>query len=478
MGLDDRIKNNIKRSLGSLTKQEIIDAYNYFDGKCPYSDEYIKYENMHIDHIIPIKMGGTTDSWNCVPVCDDCNLKKSSMHPLDYWDMVHDSADEYKLEKIFNYICECLSKTRKYGITTYINTSEIEKFIDDSIIEEDMQEANIKLDTFMFLYQLVNHLKQNGNYLVGDINEYIKRLNDLYNANEQYITFNTEVFKKEIELTNYLKEIGVTKHYSISQELVERFHDVDINQIKNNVTNIENYLGMNIASTINKNPDILLMSTDEFTNKLDYLENFVHISRKLILNKPIFLSDLENAKKLVEVCKLNNYNIEKITDSAFDRINSLGKFVKMIQSEEFKEHPEMFTSTTLAHAKLGEIQELLNLDIWEDSRYKDLLTSTIVAKSKSMITKIPILINMVEYYEIDRHLNVNFLLKSPSQNYALINYFEDNGIPLVIDGKLNSLFSYQPGVLKKKYNIDINELIMKYPFDTEQFNIDKGEKKL
>ena len=141
----------------------------------------------------------------------------------------------------------------------------------------------------------------------------------------------------------------------------------------------------------------------------------------------------------------------------------LEEIQKIIQSKEFKEHPEMFTSTTLAHAKLEEVQELLKMDYWNDDRFKNLLTSSIVAKSKSMLIKLPILIEIAEKYQIDKYLNTSFLLFSPSQNYALIQYLNDNNVSLIIDGKLNPIFGKQPGVLKKKYNIDLKELMKKYP---------------
>ncbi len=100
---------------------------------------------------------------------------------------------------------------------------------------------------------------------------------------------------------------------------------------------------------------------------------------------------------------------------------------------------------------------------WEDERFKKLLTSSIIAKSKSMLIKLPILFEMTEKYSIDNYLNTSFLLFSPSQNYALINYLIDNDIPLIIDYKLNFIFGKQPGLLKKKYNIDLKVLMEKYP---------------
>ncbi|MBQ1496025.1 MAG: hypothetical protein IIZ40_01560, partial [Bacilli bacterium] len=149
---------------------------------------------------------------------------------------------------------------------------------------------------------------------------------------------------------------------------------------------------------------------------------------------------------------------------------------KIINSNEFKEHPELFTSETLAHAKLDEIQDLLDMEYWKDERFKNLLSSSIVAKAKSMISKLPILISLAEENNIDKYLSTKYLLKSPSQNYALIEYMNENNISLVVDGKINSIFGYQPGAIKKKYNIDLNELIKQYPLPIEKYN--NGGKKL
>ena len=112
---------------------------------------------------------------------------------------------------------------------------------------------------------------------------------------------------------------------------------------------------------------------------------------------------------------------------------------------------------------------------WNDIRYKDLLTSSVTAKSKQMITKLPVLFKMAEYYKIDGYLNTTFLLFSPSQNFALINYLNDNNMPLIENDKLNMVFGKQPGFLKKKYGIDIKEQMLKYDFS--KFNFDEDTKK-
>ena len=148
---------------------------------------------------------------------------------------------------------------------------------------------------------------------------------------------------------------------------------------------------------------------------------------------------------------------------------------EIIRSNEFKEHPELFTSTTLALAKKEDIKKLLEMPYWNDVRYKKLLTSSVATKSKQMVTKLPVLIRMAEYYRIDGYLTTTFLILSPSQNFALINYLNDNNIPLIENDKLNSVFGKQPGLLKKKYGIDIKEQMLKYDFS--KFNFDEAVKK-
>ena len=66
-------------------------------------------------------------------------------------------------------------------------------------------------------------------------------------------------------------------------------------------------------------------------------------------------------------------------------------------------------------------------------------------------------------------LTTSFLLLSPSHNFALINYLNDNNISLITNGKLNPVFSKQPGMLKKKYGIDIKAQMKKYDFSKFDF---------
>lgn len=140
-----------------------------------------------------------------------------------------------------------------------------------------------------------------------------------------------------------------------------------------------------------------------------------------------------------------------IAISAKFGFTTLDEVKNLLNSEEYKLYPELFSSETLAHAKIENIQKPLEMPYWNDIRYKNLLTSSIVAKAKQMTTKLPVLFKMAEYYKIDGYLTTTFLILSPSQNFALINYLNDNNIPLIENDKLNRVFGRQPGLLKKKY---------------------------
>ena len=71
-----------------------------------------------------------------------------------------------------------------------------------------------------------------------------------------------------------------------------------------------------------------------------------------------------------------------------------------------------------------------------------------------------------EQYNIDEFLTVSFLLKSPSQNYALIMYvLNDDKLNLIENGSLNKIFNMTTTILKRKYGLDIKDLMLEYPYE-------------
>ena len=181
----------------------------------------------------------------------------------------------------------------------------------------------------------------------------------------------------------------------------------------------------------------------------------------------LFTSEVLARAKLEDIIKIINSkefkDYPKLFTSEVLARAKLEDIIKIINSKEFKDYPELFTSTVLANAKLEDIKTLLNLPYFKEEKYKHLLTSSLLAKAKTVIKKLPILFEIAMNFEIEDYITTNYLLKSPSQNYAIISYLNDNNLPFVVDGKLNTIFSYQPGVLKKKYNIDLKEIMEMYP---------------
>lgn len=312
-------------------------------------------------------------------------------------------------------------------------------------------------------------VNKNNNILsYGDYNEIDKTLNYLINElkiSQTNIEKCPSILYKNIE--SIKDNISFLKKSDIHFSNVESCLHV-LNSEPNNLVETYNYIKDNYGiNCINKNTSVLAATVDLIT----YVEELnlpIHKNGKLTIAASLNWrsTNKEELEKIINSEEFKQHP-ELFTSETLAHAK-LEDIQKIINSEEYKRHPELFTSTTLAQAKLEDIQELLNMECLNDKSFRNLLTSSIVANSKTMISKIPILIQMAEEYNIDNYLNTTFLLRSPSQNYALINYLIDNNIPLIIDEKLNPIFGKQPGILKKKYNIDIKELIKLYPYEIEK----------
>ena len=212
-------------------------------------------------------------------------------------------------------------------------------------------------------------------------------------------------------------------------------------------------------------PQVLAHSNIEKIQEIIRSEEFKN-NRELFTATTLAYSNIEKIQEIIRSEEFKN-NRKLFTSEVLAHSN-IEKIQQIIRSEKFKNNRELFTSQVLAQSNIEDIKKFLNMDVWDDEKYKKLLTPSIVAKSKKMMTKIPILIEMAEKYGIDKYININFLLKSPSENYALINYIKDNGLELINkNGKLNSCFSYQSSALLKRHNIDLKKISEIYKFEED-----------
>ena len=226
-----RTQSQKKRKEGTLVYKDLLEAHEFFGEKCPYSETPINENNWHLEHIIPVKMGGTTDPWNCIPVCGPCNLSKSSDHLLDWWDKTHKPEEEYRLEKLFIYLIKQLNKERTIKITTQEEKEKLKRLEilenSEEQIDEDYIDTTKELDIFTFMYQLLNHIIDSKTISTDKINYYTKILEDCIKQNNQYNKLDIELYKLQNEFTKYLKQIGVTKHYVISFEYSSKIENLE-----------------------------------------------------------------------------------------------------------------------------------------------------------------------------------------------------------------------------------------------------------
>lgn len=66
----------------SYSAADVKDVLKKQRGKCAYCQ--IKLKKYHVDHIMPLALGGSNGKANIQITCPDCNVKKHASHPLDF----------------------------------------------------------------------------------------------------------------------------------------------------------------------------------------------------------------------------------------------------------------------------------------------------------------------------------------------------------------------------------------------------------
>jgi len=69
---------------GSHTAQDIMELFIQQNERCAYCKAQLTIQNKHVDHIMPLALGGSNDRSNLQILCAPCNQSKSSKHPIDY----------------------------------------------------------------------------------------------------------------------------------------------------------------------------------------------------------------------------------------------------------------------------------------------------------------------------------------------------------------------------------------------------------
>jgi 5-methylcytosine-specific restriction endonuclease McrA len=69
-----------RRPKGKLTKKQIKTLLDMQEGECLICFKNVRTEEYHVDHWIPISLGGTNRMQNLSILCKRCNLKKGSRY--------------------------------------------------------------------------------------------------------------------------------------------------------------------------------------------------------------------------------------------------------------------------------------------------------------------------------------------------------------------------------------------------------------
>lgn len=68
---------------GTFTKLDVIELQKSQKDKCVYCGKDIS-SSYHIDHIMPLALGGSNGKENIQLLCPHCNLVKGAKHPTDF----------------------------------------------------------------------------------------------------------------------------------------------------------------------------------------------------------------------------------------------------------------------------------------------------------------------------------------------------------------------------------------------------------
>ena len=78
-----RRRARVRGAEGTHSSEDIQKLFSLQRGLCAVCQTDISGKN-HVDHVMPLALGGTNDKTNLQLLCPTCNHSKSSKHPIDF----------------------------------------------------------------------------------------------------------------------------------------------------------------------------------------------------------------------------------------------------------------------------------------------------------------------------------------------------------------------------------------------------------
>jgi hypothetical protein len=110
------VKNKKRKGFTTKVKKEVSAK---FKGKCFYCGRKLK--DMHIDHLIPITVGGRHTLKNFVLACPWCNVSKKNMHPVSHLWSLHKNEKKISTSAL-KMLAKCIEAE---SIGDYVPSAEM-----------------------------------------------------------------------------------------------------------------------------------------------------------------------------------------------------------------------------------------------------------------------------------------------------------------------------------------------------------------
>ena len=83
-----------------LSKSERMKIYKKCNGHCAYCGCELEYKDMQVDHIIPLRKGGSDTEDNMVPACRSCNHYKATFTADEFREYISKIPDRLQRDSI------------------------------------------------------------------------------------------------------------------------------------------------------------------------------------------------------------------------------------------------------------------------------------------------------------------------------------------------------------------------------------------
>ena len=289
--IEPNLRRTADKGLISLLNQRQLEdlAFKYFGIKdeygniigyqCPYSGKiYTDYEDIVLEHIVPVVSKGGTVLFNCIPTSKEVNgaAQKGAKHLITWWikSKYWNQEAPLRLEKIVNYMLDAYDQVFKEYTIEEVESSYLDIEIDESALEEEdnleysetneskllKQAKNNGIHSYLgFILNCINTLenKEICNIDTTNIRRKLTELQDnhIFEDIERYQLFQNTIQKLIVS------RIGDDNHsyltYSLNfdikklMDLIKSNNPEEIyNELNTRLQNIEQLLKQNNLSTI------------------------------------------------------------------------------------------------------------------------------------------------------------------------------------------------------------------------------------